>query len=89
MTNTERQILFQSSVFPEVVADAAKDYLPNILANYLYQLAQFLNKFYHESPVIAEKDEKVKNFRLALVSSAKNVLGKGLDLLGIEALEEM
>ncbi|MEO8065604.1 MAG: arginine--tRNA ligase [Candidatus Doudnabacteria bacterium] len=89
ITPTERQILFQSSILSEIVSDATKDYLPNILANYLYGFAKLLNKFYHESPVTQEKDEKVRNFRLALVSNAKATLGKGLDLLGIKALEEM
>jgi len=89
ITSTERQVLFQSSILPEVAADAVKDFMPNVLANYLYNFAQLLNKFYHESPVIAEKDEKVKNFRLGLIAKARSTLGKGLDLLGIEALEEM
>lgn len=89
MTNTEREILFKVTILEEAVSDAVKDYLPNVLANYLYDLATTINRFYHESPVIAEKDEKVKNFRLALIASAKKTLAKGLDLLGIEALEEM
>jgi arginyl-tRNA synthetase len=59
------------------------------LANYLYNFATLLNKFYHESPVIQEKDEKVKNFRLALIARAKDTLKTGLNLLGIEALDEM
>ena len=86
---TEREVLFKSSILAEVVQESLKDYLPNILANYLFNFATLLNKFYHESPVTQEKDEKVKDFRLALISSAKNVLGQGLKLLGIEPLDEM
>jgi arginyl-tRNA synthetase len=89
ISNTERELLFKLSILPEVVEDAVKDFLPNILANYLYNLATLINKFYHESPVLAEKDEAVKNFRLGLISKAKETLGTGLDLLGIVALEEM
>jgi len=89
MSGTERELLFKSSILPEIVEDAVKNYLPNVLANYLYNLATLINKFYHESPVLAEVDEAKRNFRLALVSRAKDTLGKGLDLLGIRALEEM
>lgn len=89
LTPTERQVLFQSAILTEVVQDATKDYMPNVLANYLYNFATLLNRFYHESPVMAEKDENVKNFRLALIAKAKDTLAKGLDLLGIDPLEEM
>jgi len=89
MTNTERELLFKVTLLPEVVADSLREYLPNILANYLYNLATLINKFYHESPVTTEKDEIKKQFRLALVDRAREVLGQGLDLLGIEALDEM
>lgn len=89
ITNTEREILFKSTILAEIAQDSLKDYLPNILANYLFNFATLLNKFYHESPVTQEKDENIRNFRLALISKAKDTLGTGLDLLGIEALEEM
>jgi arginyl-tRNA synthetase len=86
---TEREVLFQATVLTEIVRDSMKDYMPNVLANYLLNYATLLNRFYHESPVTTEKDEAIKNFRLALVASAKKTLGRGLDLLGIDPLEEM
>ena len=89
LTPTEREILFKISTFDEVVVDAMKEYMPNVLANYLYDLAGLINKFYHESPVIAEPDEQIKNSRLALINLSKNTLSKGLQLLGIDPLEEM
>ena len=89
LSSTERELLFKLSILPEVVEDALKEYLPNILAKYLYELATLINKFYHESPVIAEPDAAKKNFRLGLIAQAKDTLGQGLALLGIEVLEEM
>jgi arginyl-tRNA synthetase len=89
ITPTERELLFKLTILPEIVEDALKDYLPNVLANYLYNLAGLINKFYHESPVMNESDESIKNFRLGLIAKAKQTLGQGLDLLGIHALEEM
>ncbi|MBI4049353.1 MAG: arginine--tRNA ligase [Candidatus Doudnabacteria bacterium] len=89
ISSTEHRVLFLSSIFTEKVAEAIEDYLPNLFANYLYELVSAVNKFYHESPVLQEKDENKKSFRLQLVKKAKEALGKGLDLLGIKALDEM
>jgi len=89
LTPTERELLFKLSILPEIVEDAVKEYLPNVLTNYLYNLAGLINKFYHESPVMGETDEAKKNFRLGLIKKAKETLGQGLDLLGIKTIEEM
>ncbi|MBI2607302.1 MAG: arginine--tRNA ligase [Candidatus Doudnabacteria bacterium] len=89
ITDTERRLLFLLSIFNEKVVDASVDYMPNILANHLFELSATANKFYHESPVIQEKDESKKAFRLNLVNQTKKILFLGLDLLGIKALEEM
>ncbi|MBX4186990.1 MAG: arginine--tRNA ligase [Candidatus Doudnabacteria bacterium] len=88
-SETEKHVLFQTSILEEMVEDSVKDYLPNVLANYLYNFVTLLNRFYHESPVTQEKDEAIKQNRLALVTAAKKTLARGLDLLGIDALEEM
>jgi len=89
MTPTEREVLFKSTILAEIVSDTAKEYMPNILANYLFSFATLLNKFYHESPVLAEKDQAIKNFRLSLIAQAAKILGQGMDLLGIEPVAEM
>jgi arginyl-tRNA synthetase len=89
VSDTERELLFKLSILNQVVEDSLADYLPNVLAHYLYELATLINKFYHESPVIAEKDQNLKMFRIGLIQSTKEVYAKALDLLGIEALEEM
>jgi arginyl-tRNA synthetase len=89
VTDTERQIMFALTKLPDVVAESMKDYLPNILVNYLHNLSALINKFYHESPVAKEENQNTRNFRLVLVAACKQVLGQGLDLLGIKALEEM
>lgn len=75
--------------FPEIVVDSARDFMPSILAHYLYELAETANSFYHEFPVTQEKDEKMRMFRLALVKATAAVLKNGLNLLGIEGPEEM
>ncbi len=75
--------------FPVVVARAAKEYRPHIIADYALEVATEFGKFYSTCPVIQEKDEKTKATRLAIVKATKIVLHNALDLLGINVPERM
>ena len=59
---------------------------PSILANYIFDLAQLFNEFYHSSQVIGSEKE---DFLINLVLAFKNTIGKCLNLLGIETIEKM
>lgn len=85
----ESTVLRKLQYFSEIVRSSAESLLPNILANYLFELAQSFNAFYQEVPVLQEQNEEFKNFRLALITATAQVLQNGLYLLGIEAPEEM
>ena len=89
LTTQETAVLRKLIKFPEIVEQVAKDYLPNSLCNYLFELSQTFNAFYHEVPVTQEKDEELKAFRLNLITATAQVIRNGLYLLGIEAPEEM
>jgi arginyl-tRNA synthetase len=86
--DVEWRILLQTLLFPCVVADAAEGYDPVRLASYLIELAQTVNTFYHDHPVLKSK-EPVRSQRLAMLAAFRTVLGNGLRLLAIEPLEEM
>ncbi len=75
--------------YPECIQLAAAEYKPNLLANYLYELASLFSRFYQEVPVLQEPDADARNFRLQLIAAVAQVLNNGLYLLGIEAPEEM
>ncbi len=66
--------------FENVVFDAGKNLLPNILCNYLFNLAQNFNNFYEKEKVIGSSREEEKLF---LVNAVGAVLKKGMYLLGI------
>ena len=69
----------------EAVTD---DYRPNLLCNYLYDLAGHFARFYEACPVLKAGDaERVA--RLALCDVTARVLKQGLNVLGIEVLEQM
>ncbi|MFY9463230.1 MAG: arginine--tRNA ligase [Candidatus Sungiibacteriota bacterium] len=85
----ERALALAILRLPEAITDALAIYSPHVLAGYLYDLAQIANEFYHSHPVMQEEDEQKKNLRIALVSAASATLKRGLNLLGIDAPEEM
>ncbi len=89
MDKTERELVVLLSRFPEAIEDALSVYMPNLLANYLFQLAQKANEFYHSHPVMQEADESKKQFKLSLIGAISLILKKGLYLLGIDSPEEM
>lgn len=77
------------SKFEEAVVEAAKEYKPNLLCNYLYDLAQKFNSFYNEIPVLQSETDIEREGRLALTAATLQILENGLKLLGIEIPERM
>lgn len=75
--------------FPEVAFRAAQEYRPNIITNYLYELAKLFNTFYHEVPVLQAESESLRTYRLKLTEATKAMLKEGLELIGIAVPEEM
>ncbi len=74
--------------FTEAMEDSATQYNPNIIANYLYGLANDFNLFYEALPVI-KAEKSLRSSRLALISATAITIKNGLKLLGIETLEKM
>lgn len=89
-TNKEEKDILRTLIhFPEVVEEAAQNYAPNLLCNYLYQLASQYNTLYAKCPILTNSDQQVTNFRLTLTSAVGQVLKNGLNLLGIQVPERM
>ena len=82
----EKQLVKYMASFPSILERSAEDGKPNILANYLHELATSFNEYYQTTPVIKSE---VRNSRLALVKAVSIVLKNGLGLLGIEAPDRM
>ncbi|PYK32255.1 MAG: arginine--tRNA ligase [Verrucomicrobia bacterium] len=74
--------------FAEVVPQVLNDFRPNILANYLFELANSFHSFYEACPVL-KSEEPLRGSRLALCDLTGRVLQRGLDLLGIQVPEKM
>ena len=76
------------SQFAEIVPQVLNGFRPNILANYLFELANSFHTFYEACPVL-KSDEPARSSRLALCNLTGRVLQRGLDLLGIKVPERM
>jgi arginyl-tRNA synthetase len=76
------------SQFAEIVPQVLNDFRPNILANYLFELANSFHTFYEACPVL-KAEEPVRASRLVLCDLTGRVLQGGLKLLGIEVPEKM
>ena len=74
--------------FAEIVPQVLNGFRPNILANYLFELANSFHAFYEACPVL-KSEEPARSSRLALCELTGRVLQKGLELLGIKAPEKM
>jgi arginyl-tRNA synthetase len=74
--------------FAEVVPQVLNDFRPNILANYLFEVANSFHTFYEACPVL-KSEEPARSARLALCDLTARVLKHGLDLLGIKVPEKM
>lgn len=85
---TERALALKLVQFDEAVQSVAADCLPNALCSYLYDLAGTFMSFYECCPVL-KADEPTRSARLALCDLTARVIQKGLELLGIEVIEQM
>lgn len=78
----ERALLVKLGEYSEVVARAAEEMTAHGICNYLYELAQEFNRFYEKARIIGDEREAI---RLSLVEIYRDVLARGLGLLGIVA----
>ncbi|MDR2692704.1 MAG: arginine--tRNA ligase [Chitinispirillales bacterium] len=84
----EIKLLKKIAFFPEAVSFAYNRLSSSVIANYAFDLAQLFNEFYHASQVIGSGGA-VEAFRVNLVAAFRSVMRGCLELLGIEAVEEM
>ncbi len=84
----EKELLRSLNQFSEIVEEAAKNLSPNLIANYLFNLAQKYNLFYQKCRIL-EAEEDLKNFRLSLTKATGQIIKNGLYLLVIKTVEKM
>jgi arginyl-tRNA synthetase len=84
----ERALLMKILQMPDVMRAVAAECYPNLLCNYLYELAGIFMRFYEQCPVLKAEDD-IRQSRLLLAELTSDTLKKGLELLGLDTLEKM
>ncbi|ERK56964.1 arginine--tRNA ligase [Gemella bergeri ATCC 700627] len=81
-------LLKNLAYFPEIVSQAAINYEPHRICNYLQTLASSFHKFYNNNKVITENKEQSQSY-LALITAVKVTIKNALELIGVSAPEKM
>ena len=85
----ERALGLRLLKLPETLELAASELKPNILSDYLFELANTYFTFYEECPVLKAESAGRRDSRLALGDLTARTLKTGLGLLGIDVIERM
>ncbi len=85
----ESTVIYRISQFPGAVKQAAEEFAPYIIAQYVYDLAKEYNGFYQEISIFNEKDENLMKMRVVLSAVTASVIKKAMALLGINVPTRM
>ena len=77
------------SRYNEVLESGFSETAPHKICQYIYELSNAFNSFYHETKILTEPDEARKDSFIGLITLARRVLETCIGLLGIEAPDRM
>lgn len=89
VSESETQLYLTLGKFADAVESAYKELAPHKICQYIYELSEAFNHFYHETKILVEEDEKRRNSYLCLIRLVQKVLEQCIDLLGFEAPDKM
>jgi arginyl-tRNA synthetase len=82
----ERDLVKRLLEFPALAAEAAERRAPHAIPTYAIRVADDFHRFYHDHRVLGSEQE---GFRLALCAATQRVVARCLDLIGVEAPDQM
>lgn len=85
----EREVIKQIQLYPEVIQQAAKQYSPALIANYVYDLVKAYNSFFQNVPIFGAETEQLVLFRAQLSQWVGTIIKSGFGLLGINVPDRM
>lgn len=85
----EKTLLKSITLFPSIVQDAADNYSPAVVANYVYDLVKDFNSFYQNVSILGEEDTNKRHFRVALSKKIGEIIAESFKMLGIQVPERM
>ncbi|GLC81025.1 arginine--tRNA ligase [Lacrimispora brassicae] len=88
-TEAEKDLMLQLSRYNEIMETGFTELAPHKICQYIYELANAFNRFYHDTKIISEEDKKRQASWVRLIRLTKDVLNACIGVLGIEAPERM
>lgn len=85
----EKTLLKSITLFPSIVQEAADNYSPAVVANYVYDLVKDFNSFYQNVSILGEEDTSKRHFRVALSKKIGELIAESFKMLGIQVPERM
>lgn len=88
-TEAERDLVSTILKLPTAVIKAYETKKPNVIADYVYDLAKKFNSFYNNEKILTASTEELRNSRILLSEKVGEALKKSLALLGIKTVDKM
>ncbi|MDD6667716.1 MAG: arginine--tRNA ligase [Lachnospiraceae bacterium] len=88
-SESEKSLMLILSRFNQAVRVAAQEMAPHKICAYVYELAEALNRFYHETRILSEENQTLQGGYIQLLDLTRRVLEQCIDLLGFSAPERM
>ncbi len=85
----EVSLMLEVSKFNEVIEFSFKENAPHKICQYIYDIANAFNRFYHENKIIAQEDKLKQQSWISLITLIQGILETCIDLLGFEAPDRM
>ena len=85
----EKALMLELTKFNAMMENACAEHAPHKVCAFIYDLANAFNKFYHDTKIMGEEDEKRQASYIALLVLTKKVLETCIDVLGFEAPDRM
>jgi arginyl-tRNA synthetase len=89
LANSEREALVYLLEYEKVLKQAADEYSPALISQYVYELAKLYNSFYAEVSIFQEPNQQVVQFRIAFSFAVAKTIKMAMKLLGIDVPERM
>ena len=88
-SESEKALMLELTRFNAMMENAYEETAPHKVCSYIYDLANALNHFYHETKILSEEDLKVQASYIGLLVLTKNILETCIDVLGFSAPDRM
>ena len=84
-----KSLALSLSRYQEVIASAWEETAPHKICQYIYEISNEFNSFYHDVKILSEQDERKQESYIALLRLTRRVLKSCIDMLGFEAPDRM